>query len=458
MSPEFSVVAIVAAYNEADIIEQVVADLIEQGVHVYIVDDGSTDGTVAAVERYIGHGVLHVEHLAPPGAPSRHAFDLEAIVRRKAQIASELDTDWFINHDADEFRESPWPHLTLRDAIRRVDALGFNAIDFQSLDFWPVDDRFAAGDDVRAAFTHYSEGAAYDRLQIRCWKRTSGTTVDLESSGGHDTQFPGRNVFPVRFISRHYPIRSQAHGERKVFQERRGRFLEKERARGWHVQYDAMQEGASFIRDRSTLTPYDPDAVRIALTLRHRGVEALEASLAEAAAIADTLRRELEQRHHELSRGQGELARRLEEQTRYREEQSRYREEHVRLHAEQSRYREEQARYRKALAQSDAELVRTRAELDARQADIAMLRRDLDTQSAAFAAVRAGLAATGAQLTATRVEITAARDFVEHQSRAIERLQDEVTDGRRRIDDLHRSLSWRMTAPARAALRALRGR
>jgi hypothetical protein len=383
---------------------------------------------------------------------------LEAIVRRKAQIASELDSDWFINHDADEFRESPWPHLTLRDAIGRVDALGFNAIDFQSLDFWPVDDRFTAGDDVRAAFTHYSEGAAYDRLQIRCWKKTTGTPVDLESSGGHDTQFPGRKVFPVRFISRHYPIRNQAHGERKVFEERRGRFLETERARGWHVQYDAMQEGGSFIRDRSTLTLYDPDAVRVALTLRHRGVEALEGALAEAAAVAHTLRRELEERHQALSRCQVELARHLDEQT---------------------RYREEQARYREALARSDAELVRTRAELDARhadvaalcrdldrrsaelaarQADVAMLRRDLDNQSAQFAAVRAELAATGAQLMAMRAEIAAARDFVEHQSRAVECLQDELTDGRRRIDDLHRSLSWRVTAPARAALRALRGR
>src|SRR5712692_1025386 len=162
---DFGVVAIIAAYNEADIIEQVVADLIEQSVHVYFVDDGSTDGTVAAVEQYIGRGVLHVERLTPRGAPSRHSFDLEAIVRRKAQIASELDADWFINHDADEFRESPWPHLTLRDAVWRVDALGFNAIDFQSLDFWPVHDRFRAGDDVRAAFTHYAERAPYDRVQ-----------------------------------------------------------------------------------------------------------------------------------------------------------------------------------------------------------------------------------------------------------------------------------------------------
>ena len=63
MMPGFRVVAIVAAYNEADIIEQVVADLIEQNVQVYFLDDGSTDGTAAAVERFVGHGLLAIERL-----------------------------------------------------------------------------------------------------------------------------------------------------------------------------------------------------------------------------------------------------------------------------------------------------------------------------------------------------------------------------------------------------------
>jgi hypothetical protein len=306
MSPDFSIVAIVAAYNEADIIEHVVRDLIEQGIHVYFLDDGSTDGTVAVVERYLGRGVLGVERLAgtvESGVPA--GFEWERILLRKTQLATELDANWFIHHDADEFRESPWSHLTLKDAIRRVDALGFNAIDFAGLDFWPVHDGFRAGDDVRDAFTFYSDPAPYDRIQIRCWKKTDD--LDLTSTAGHDARFAGRKVFPLRFILRHYPIRGQAHGERKVFQERRNRFLERERARGWHVQYDEVREGGSFIRDASTLTPYDPDALRLALTVRHRGVEALEASLGDVQAIVETQRRELERSHEELARTRAEL-------------------------------------------------------------------------------------------------------------------------------------------------------
>lgn len=309
MPSDFSVVAIIAAYNEADVIDHVVADLIEQGVRVYFLDDGSTDGTAAIVERRAGRGVIGIERRAEPGAEAAAAaFDWERILLRKAQLAQELDADWFIHHDADEFRESPWAHLSLKEAIRRVDALGFNAIDFNCFDFWPVHDGFHPGDDVREAFTCYAAPAPYDRLQIRCWKKT-GEAVDLASSGGHEARFPGRCAFPIRFILRHYPIRGQAHGERKVFHERRRRFTPRERARRWHVQYDAMQEGASFIRDRATLTPYDPDAVRLELMLHHRGVEALDASLAEARVAINAGRQALAARTEELEQTTAALVR-----------------------------------------------------------------------------------------------------------------------------------------------------
>src|SRR5688500_10280827 len=135
MSPDFSVVAIVAAYNEADIIEQVLRDLTDQGIQVYFLDDASTDGTAAIAERFVGSGVLAVEQIGD-GGPGR-AFDWDRILRRNAALARALDADWFIHHDADEFRESPWPDLSLKEAIQRVDALGYNAIDFESLDFQP---------------------------------------------------------------------------------------------------------------------------------------------------------------------------------------------------------------------------------------------------------------------------------------------------------------------------------
>jgi Glycosyl transferase family 2 len=272
LSGEFSVTAILATYNEEDIVGQLVADLVDQGIRVYLLDHGSTDATVAEATRGGRDGLLGVERLA------LEDFALESIVRRKQELAGSLPGSWFINQDADEFREGPWIGANLFESIRRVDALGYNAIDFEVFNFWPTHDRFRKGDDVRAAFTHYERAGSFDKLQIRCWKRVDGP-FDLTTSAGHESAFPGRSVFPLRFLLRHYPIRSQEHGERKIFRERRPRYAPAERERGWHVQYDGIAPGHRFIRDPATLVPFDPVDVRIQLALRHRGVEALEGQL-----------------------------------------------------------------------------------------------------------------------------------------------------------------------------------
>jgi hypothetical protein len=310
MTAGLSVVAIIAAYNEADIIGQVVGHLVEQGIGVYLMDHHSTDGTVAAVERFRGRGLIGIERFPEDGRASlgdERAFSLEGIVRRKAALAHELAARWCINHDADEFRESPWPGLDLRQAIEVVDLLGYNAIDFAVFNFWPTHDGFKAGDDVREAFPFCAPGEPWNRTQIRCWKRQV-EPVDLASTGGHEAVFPGRQVCPVRFILRHYPIRSQAHGTRKVFRERLPRFSPAERARAWHVHYDGIQEGHRFIRDPATLERYDPVAVRRQLIAGHPGADALRRQLDDQTLTIHRLHQDLHQRDRRIEAVTAEAA------------------------------------------------------------------------------------------------------------------------------------------------------
>jgi glycosyltransferase involved in cell wall biosynthesis len=296
-----TVTAIVATYNEEDVIGVVLAELLGQGVRVHLIDQGSTDATVAEARALQGRGDLRIESL------DGGDFSLARIIRRKEALAAELDTDWVLNADADEFRESPWPGVGFVEGLREVDRLGYNAVDFAVLNFVPVDDGFRKGDDPREKLRFYEKGPPFDRLQIRCWKKPPGP-LDLVSTAGHEARFEGRHVFPIRFLLRHYPIRGQAHGERKVFRERRPRFSAEERARGWHVQYDSLAEGASFLREPSSLTPYDPWRARLDLALRHRGVEALEEELSRCGQALAAREAEIAVRGEELSRRTEELA------------------------------------------------------------------------------------------------------------------------------------------------------
>ena len=260
-----SVVAIIAARNEADIVDVVIRDLVGQGVGVYFMDDGSTDGTLAIAERYLNKGVIAIEELGRTlGNVDADRFRWHRILQRKAEVAFDVDAAWFIHHDADEFRESPWRGMDLCEAIGHVDTLGFNAIDFVCLEFWPLEGSLAVDSDVRKTQTHYAPPTKHNQLQIRCW-RQGEERVDLASSGGHEAKFANRRVCPTRFILRHYPVRSQAQGERKVFGERRTRYLADERARGWHVQYDALKPGESLARPADSLIRFDRESFRLAL-------------------------------------------------------------------------------------------------------------------------------------------------------------------------------------------------
>jgi glycosyltransferase involved in cell wall biosynthesis len=272
--------AIIAVYNEADIIGQSVSDLVRQGIRVHVLDNHSTDGTLEALSPFLDSGLVEVERFPAEDAGPNHLYEHARIMARKQQLARELDADWFISHDADEFRESPWAGLTFREGVERVNRFGYNAIDFAVLNFQPTHDGFTPDRDVRDTFPYFELAGPWDRTQIKCWKKVPD--VELVSSGGHDATFASRRVFPIRFLLRHYPIRGQAQGERKVFRDRKHRFALEDIERGWHVQYDQIREGHQFIRSNDALSVYDPEQVRLTLMLQHRGVEDLEAAIARA--------------------------------------------------------------------------------------------------------------------------------------------------------------------------------
>jgi hypothetical protein len=251
---DFRVVAIMPTFNEADIIVPSLESLIEEGLEVYLLDNWSTDGTERLASRFLGRGLLGIERFPPEGPRPR--YELRRTLQRVAELAESIEADWIVANDADEVRRSPWPGVTLRDAIYAVDRRGFNAIDYTNVIFEPTDDSFPDSGSLQH-FHHFRFGSEpWHLLRINSWKRGQ-QNLDLVASGGHEVQFDGRRVFPYKFLLKHYQIRSQKQGERKVFRERKARWAEEERALGWHVHYDQIQEHERFIRDPATLLLFD---------------------------------------------------------------------------------------------------------------------------------------------------------------------------------------------------------
>ena len=246
--------AFVCTFNEADIIAWTVRHLRRQGMAVHVIDCCSTDNTVrlAAVA-----GATVEAHHAPP-------VSWHALLGRVEQLSEASQHDWSMLCDADELRYSDKSGETLLEGFVRVQLAGFDAVDHRVFTFHPTTDDgppYDGSQDPEKYFRFYSRDKWNERIgQVKAWRNIG--PVSLASSGGHAARclprdggdaarFRGMRVYHD-FIIKHYPIRSQAHGERKVFQERN--WLDPQQGRAdWHVQYKGIEPGANFLRDPVSL-------------------------------------------------------------------------------------------------------------------------------------------------------------------------------------------------------------
>lgn len=226
--------AIIPVYNEADILPAVLRHLEQQGCDAYLLDNWSTDLSPDLLAR-LGQNVERW----PAERPT--LYEWTAILTRVEEIALEKGQGrWVILHDADEIRRVPhdWSSQTIEQALEIVTITGYNAVQFKVSTFVPTDNLWAAGENPERHFRHHrNEHVDHGLPHVKAWFQ-GHERVDLHTHGGHQVVFPNRYVCPHPFILKHYPIRSQEHGERKVLKERIPRYAPQERSKRWHVQYD----------------------------------------------------------------------------------------------------------------------------------------------------------------------------------------------------------------------------
>ncbi len=453
------IVALIAAFNEADVIRQTIDDLVAQEIEVYLLDNNSSDDTARIAGERLGGGVLAVEQFPADGGASGE-FPWAELLARKQTLAREIEADWYLHQDADELRESPWLHRNLRQGIELVDALGFNAVDFEVLNFRPVDESFAPGADLRAAFARFERAETWDRVQVKAWKRQP--EIDLISTGGHESVFPGRRVFPMRFLLRHYPIRSQAHGDRKVFAERRPRFRTAELERGWHRQYEELARTARFVWPAAELERFDPERVRLDLALHNREWEAAtgtpaakEAELLDTVRRSEALARDLDRQNREVERLGPELDRTYQKNTEVQLELDRRNQELLAIEADRGRERRESARLAGELDERNREVARLGAELDRQNREVERLGTELDRQNREVERLGVALDSRnreaerlGTELDRQNREVERLGVALDGQNREAERLGTELDRQNREVARFERELSEARTEAA----------
>lgn len=244
------VCTLVCVHDEIRLIGPFLDHMIGLGSDVHVLCDRSPPGVVAEAEARRGHGVVAVDQV-----DDGDCFNLGAQLRRFENLAGAGAYDWYIRADVDEFRLPGHPGERWPEFAARVEAAGYNAVNFREFIFIPTrqqPDHDHPG--FMESMRRYYLFEPRPEHRRSMWKRRPGP-VDLESTGGHLVDFPGIRVYPHHPPMRHYQFLSEEHFWKKYGPRR---YLSQERARGWHgwrLRLDAL---GPILPDENDLQLYDP--------------------------------------------------------------------------------------------------------------------------------------------------------------------------------------------------------
>jgi hypothetical protein len=240
---QLSVAAIIIAYNEGDILEACLTHLHSQGIDIYLIDDESDDATEEIAMRLLSQGILTDYQRSGLATDCEERWS--ELLALSAHKARSIPADWIIHHDADELRESPWEGISMAEAISMVDRLGYNCIDHTVIEFLFSEENGdqtgngapSSGFRRLSRFRFPSHAANF--VQLKAWRKADWQAM---TAGGHAVQLAHQAVFPLKFLIKHYPLRSLEQARSKVLIQRPRRLTREQEIKGWHIHYNSYQQ------------------------------------------------------------------------------------------------------------------------------------------------------------------------------------------------------------------------
>lgn len=228
---ELRAAAVICLRDDEAYLEACLSDLIRNGVQYAILDNGMD----ARAHALLGRPPFCDSLLCLERLPFNGSFELGLQIQAKEALFDRLDVDWLIHLDVDEMMHADIEGERLIDSLARVDAAGFNAIDFDEFVFLPVEQPYDPGAAPQPVCTYYYFRPFEGPRLMRARKKSAGLTMAPPDSdaaaSGHLLYGEDIRLAPERFVLRHYIFRDQAHARRKYLERV---FADRELAVGWH--------------------------------------------------------------------------------------------------------------------------------------------------------------------------------------------------------------------------------
>lgn len=239
------VIAILFGYNEEDIIISTILNALKQGLHVYYVDDNSTDNSRVLVQRFfeqtpeVGYRMMDSSYRA--NNDSHQSWHLKRQLQFKTYLAQTIfrQYKWLVHMDCDEVFQCPWAPTvaqglrTLPDSVGKVNCDVYDyfpaTVDAASWQYNPNSPML----DVTKVLTVYRKRSA-----TNTYYRFLRISEALDLNCGHGGKTEPNTAHKDNIIMHHYPYRSKQLAQRKVQSDRLPRIAtnDVQSGIGWHYR------------------------------------------------------------------------------------------------------------------------------------------------------------------------------------------------------------------------------
>ena len=239
------IIAILFGYNEQDIINSTINNALSQGLHIYYVDDFSTDATKSLVLRFfhdeprVGYQLMDEGFRAT--ATSEKSWNLKRQLQFKTKLARTIFVryKWLLHMDCDEVFQCPWASSVAKGLESIPETVG--KINCEVRDYFPtnvdkIEWQFDAENnepmlDVMSVLTVFRK-----RNENLSYFRFLRNSPELDLDFGHFAVTTPNVPHSEKMIMHHFPYRSAALAVRKVTNDRLPRIstADTDKGVGWH--------------------------------------------------------------------------------------------------------------------------------------------------------------------------------------------------------------------------------
>ncbi len=239
------VIAILFGYNEQDIITSTIFNALSQGLHVYYVDDDSTDDTRYLVNRFfhdeprVGYQMMDDKFRATKTSDKSWNLKLQLEFKTKLARTIFLNYKWLLHMDCDEVFQCPWASSVAKGLESISESVG--KINCEVRDYFPTNT-----DELEWSYDSENHEPMLDVMSVLkvyrkrnenlSYFRFLRNSEQLNLDSGHFAKTFPDTVNSTAMIMHHFPYRSGTLAMKKVSNDRIPRIstVDNEKGIGWH--------------------------------------------------------------------------------------------------------------------------------------------------------------------------------------------------------------------------------